>query len=55
MACGKRLMITQPMANHIEHWPIDKLIFYSRNPRKNDTAVDRMSDRTYANSLLVPT
>src|SRR5664279_5202048 len=23
-------------------WPIDKLIFYARNPRKNDTAVDRM-------------
>ena len=23
-------------------WPIDKLIFYARNPRKNDAAVDRM-------------
>src|SRR5437899_9827363 len=22
-------------------WPIDKLIFYARNPRKNDAAVDR--------------
>jgi ParB-like chromosome segregation protein Spo0J len=27
---------------HIELWPIDKLIFYARNPRKNDSAVDRM-------------
>ena len=27
---------------HIELWPIDKLIFYGRNPRKNDAAVDRM-------------
>src|SRR5688572_20989998 len=29
-------------ANQIEHWPIDKLIFYARNPRKNDAVVDRM-------------
>jgi DNA modification methylase len=27
----------------IQLWPIDKLIFYARNPRKNDAAVDRMS------------
>src|SRR5579872_4417961 len=26
----------------IEYWPIDKLVFYARNPRKNDAAVDRM-------------
>jgi hypothetical protein len=26
----------------IQIWPIDKLIFYARNPRKNDAAVDRM-------------
>src|SRR6202171_5488197 len=26
----------------IQLWPIDKLIFYARNPRKNDAAVDRM-------------
>jgi DNA modification methylase len=26
----------------IEQWPIDKLIFYARNPRKNDAALDRM-------------
>src|ERR1700731_4055053 len=30
------------MAQDIEHWPIDKLIFYARNPRKNDAVVDRM-------------
>jgi ParB-like chromosome segregation protein Spo0J len=23
-------------------WPIDRLVFYARNPRKNDAAVDRM-------------
>src|SRR5580698_6472556 len=26
----------------IRIWPIDKLVFYARNPRKNDAAVDRM-------------
>ena len=27
---------------HIESWPITKLVPYPRNPRKNDGAVDRM-------------
>jgi DNA modification methylase len=36
--------IVQALATtHIELWPIDKLIFYARNPRKNDAAVDRMA------------
>jgi DNA modification methylase len=26
----------------IQLWPIDRLVFYVRNPRKNDAAVDRM-------------
>src|SRR6476620_2125412 len=26
----------------IQNWSIDKLIFYARNPRKNDGVVDRM-------------
>jgi len=26
----------------IQFWPIDRLVFYARNPRKNDAAVDRM-------------
>ncbi len=26
----------------IQTWPIDRLVFYARNPRKNDAAVDRM-------------
>ena len=32
----------QSMTKHIELWPIDRLVFYARNPRKNDAAVDRM-------------
>jgi len=35
-------MACQPMAQRIELWLIDKLVFYARNPRKNDSAVDRM-------------
>jgi len=30
-------------ASTIEYWPIDRLVPYPRNPRKNDAAVDRMS------------
>jgi ParB-like chromosome segregation protein Spo0J len=26
----------------IQIWPIDKLVFYARNPRRNDAAVERM-------------
>src|SRR6266853_998840 len=38
MACGKRLMPTHPMAKHIEHWLLDKLIPYARNPRTHSDA-----------------
>ena len=31
-----------PVAAGIEQWPIERLVAYSRNPRKNDGAVDRM-------------
>ena len=34
-------MIASPPLQ-IQTWPIDKLVFYARNPRKNDAAVDRM-------------
>jgi ParB-like chromosome segregation protein Spo0J len=35
-------MVSQVPAQRIELWPIEKLVFYARNPRKNDAAVDRM-------------
>jgi hypothetical protein len=35
-------MYAQPLAQCIELWPIDRFVFYARNPRKNDAAVDRM-------------
>jgi ParB-like chromosome segregation protein Spo0J len=35
-------MLTHPATQHIELWPIERLVEYPRNPRKNDAAVDRM-------------
>jgi ParB-like nuclease domain len=35
-------MITSPPSTEVHTWPIDRLVFYARNPRKNDAAVDRM-------------
>src|SRR5215510_10990907 len=35
-------MTTSPPSPEVQIWPIDKLVFYARNPRKNDAAVDRM-------------
>ena len=35
-------MLSETASQRVEQWPIDKLVFYARNPRKNDAAVDRM-------------
>ena len=35
-------MVSQAAAQQVQTWPIDRLVFYARNPRKNDDAVDRM-------------
>ena len=35
-------MIASPPSMEIQTWPIDRLVLYARNPRKNDGAVDRM-------------
>src|SRR5258706_13031546 len=35
-------MTTSPPSTEFQTWPIDRLVFYARNPRKNDAAVDRM-------------
>ena len=38
-------MLSQELAaqaGQVQVWPIDRLIFYALNPRKNDSAVDRM-------------
>jgi len=35
-------MIKSAQPLEIQIWPIDRLVLYARNPRKNDAAVDRM-------------
>jgi hypothetical protein len=30
------------IASQVEVWPLDKLVPYARNPRKNDSAVNQM-------------
>lgn len=35
-------MIKSTPSLELQNWPLDRLIFYARNPRKNDSAVDRM-------------
>jgi len=31
------------MEQHLEHWPLERLVEYARNPRKNDHAVDKVA------------
>src|SRR5260370_35686137 len=38
----------------IQIWPIDRLVFYARNPRKNDAAVDRMCGSIRAFGFKIP-
>src|SRR6058998_4333673 len=36
------VVVSPAILMEVHAWPIDKLVFYARNPRKNDSAVDRM-------------
>jgi ParB-like chromosome segregation protein Spo0J len=47
-------MNSQAATQQIQHWPIDKLVFYVRNPRKNDAAVDRMCSSIREFGFKVP-
>ena len=38
----------------VENWPIDKLIYYVNNPRKNDHVVDNMAAFIKEYGFLVP-
>ena len=38
----------------IQIWPIDKLVFYARNPRKNDAAVDRICSSVREFGFKIP-
>ena len=47
-------MVKSPQPLVIEAWSIDRFIFYVRNPRKNDTAVDRMCSSIREFGFKVP-
>ena len=50
-------MLSQEMAAQtpqIQIWPIERLIEYARNPRKNDSAVDRMWALSASSDLRFP-
>src|SRR5438309_5391829 len=36
------VVVSSAISTEVHAWPIDKLVFYARKPRKNDAAVDRM-------------
>ena len=38
----------------IQIWPIDRLVFYARNPRKNEAAVDRMCSSIREFAFKIP-
>ena len=42
----------QPL--ELQIWPIDRLVFYARNPRKNDAAVDRMCSSIREFNFKIP-
>ena len=44
-----------PAMQHIELWPIERLVEYPRNPRKNDGAVDRMCGSIREFGFKIPT
>jgi ParB-like chromosome segregation protein Spo0J len=47
-------MPTQVPSQQIENWPIERLVEYFRNPRKNDKAVDRMCASIREFGLKIP-
>jgi ParB-like chromosome segregation protein Spo0J len=53
-------MASQAIARHIEHWPLDKLIPYARNPRTHFDAqvaqvATSISEFGFNNPILVDT
>src|ERR1019366_8011705 len=50
-------MVSQEMTAQtpqVQTWPIDRLVFYVRNPRKNDSVVDRMCGSIREFGLKIP-
>src|SRR5229473_2846006 len=49
-------MLSQATAQipQVQIWPIDRFVFYARNPRKNDAAIDRMCSSIREFGLKIP-
>jgi hypothetical protein len=47
-------MSSQALTLRIDYWPIERLVAYPRNPRKNDAAVDRMCASIREFSFAIP-
>jgi ParB-like chromosome segregation protein Spo0J len=47
-------MTSPSVTQNIEYWPIEQLVEYPRNPRKNDAAVDRMCASIREFGLKIP-
>jgi hypothetical protein len=47
-------MIKSPQSLEIQSWNIERFVFYVRNPRKNDAAVDRMCSSIREFGFKVP-
>ena len=47
-------MIAPQQQMQVHTWPIERLVFYARNPRKNDAAVDRMCDSIREFGFKIP-
>jgi ParB-like chromosome segregation protein Spo0J len=45
---------TPAQAVQIQIWPIDRLVLYARNPRKNDAVVDRMCSSIREYGFKIP-
>jgi DNA modification methylase len=47
-------MLASLSTPQIELWPIERLVFYARNPRKNDAVVDRMCSSIREYGFKIP-
>jgi ParB-like chromosome segregation protein Spo0J len=47
-------MTSPSTPQNVEYWPIERLVEYPRNPRKNDGAIDRMCDSIREFGFKIP-
>jgi ParB-like chromosome segregation protein Spo0J len=42
------------LVDKVELWPVDRLVPYAKNPRKNDSSVDRMCESIEEFGFKIP-